>query len=232
MADEQQTERQESQHKKTTHDSSASQLNDNSNSGYEGEHKGVSDQATGDDTVAESSNGDEVEDKEENKDTTSDDNDGITVEALQKKIKSLEQSVADNLDMVLRAQAELDNIRKRSRRDVENAHKYSLEKFINELLPVLDSIDLGINAAENADDVAKLHEGMNLTMEMFLSSLEKFGVAQIAPQEGSKFDPEQHEAVSMQENNNVESGNIISVLQKGYQLNARLIRPVTVIVAK
>lgn len=156
----------------------------------------------------------------------------ITIESLAEEIESLKSSAADSLDKAVRAQAELDNVRKRATRDVENAHKYALDKFINELLPVLDSMELGINASTDIEDVSSLREGMELTMKMFCSSLEKSGVNPVSPQKGDKFNPEQHEAVTMQEEENTEPGAVISTLQKGYELNGRLIRPAMVIVAK
>ena len=156
----------------------------------------------------------------------------VTIESLSEQIEALKTSAADNLDKAVRAQAELDNVRKRTTRDIENAHKYALDKFINELLPVLDSMELGINAAENVEDVSSLREGMDLTMKMFCSSLEKSGVNPVDPQKGDKFNPDQHEAVTMQEVDNAESGTVITTLQKGYELNGRLIRPAMVIVAK
>ena len=156
----------------------------------------------------------------------------VTIESLSEQIEALKTSAADNLDKAVRAQAELDNVRKRTTRDIENAHKYALDKFINELLPVLDSMELGINAAENVEDVSSLREGMDLTMKMFCSSLEKSGVNPVDPQKGDKFNPDQHEAVTMQEVGNAESGTVITTLQKGYELNGLLIRPAMVIVAK
>ena len=125
----------------------------------------------------------------------------------------------------------MENLRKRTIRDVENAHKYALEKFINELLPILDSLELGLSASANTKNVDELYKGMELTLEMFNKALEKFGVKIIDPQ-GEKFNPELHEAVSMQEIEDSESGIIIAVMQKGYLLNDRLIRPAMVIVAK
>jgi molecular chaperone GrpE len=164
--------------------------------------------------------------------TETDEADEVTIESLSEQIEALKTSAADNLDKAVRAQAELDNVRKRTSRDIENAHKYALDKFINELLPVLDSMELGINAAESAEDVSSLREGMDLTMKIFCSSLEKSGVNPVAPQKGDKFNPDQHEAVTMQELDDAESGTIITTLQKGYELNGRLIRPAMVIVAK
>jgi molecular chaperone GrpE len=160
----------------------------------------------------------------------------ITIESLLEQIEALKTSAADSQERAIRAQAELDNVRKRTSRDIENAHKYSLDKFINELLPVLDSMELGINASINtsgeAVDISSLHEGLELTMKMFCSSLEKSGVYPVDPQKGDKFNPDQHEAVTMQEVDDAESGTIVTMLQKGYELNGRLIRPAMVIVAK
>jgi molecular chaperone GrpE len=156
----------------------------------------------------------------------------VTIELLSEQIEALKTSAADSLDKAVRAQAELDNVRKRTSRDIENAHKYALEKFINELLPVLDSMELGLNASDKIEDVSSLREGMDLTMKMFCSSLEKSGINQVNPQKGDKFNPDQHEAVTMQEDAELESGTVITILQKGYELNGRLIRPAMVIVAK
>jgi molecular chaperone GrpE len=156
----------------------------------------------------------------------------ITIESLSEQIEVLKTAAADSLDKAVRAQAELDNVRKRTARDIQNAHKYSLDKFINELLPVLDSMELGINAADTVEDVSSLREGMELTMKMFSSSLEKSGVSSVEPKNGDKFNPDQHEAVTMQEVEDAESGTIVTTLQKGYELNGRLIRPAMVIVAK
>ena len=160
----------------------------------------------------------------------------VTIESLSEQIEALKTTAVDNMDKAVRAQAELDNVRKRTTRDVENAHKYALDKFVNELLPVLDSVELGINASIDtsgeAVDISSLHEGLELTMRMFCLSLEKFGVNPVDPQKGDKFNPDQHQAVTMQEVDDAESGTVITTLQKGYELNGRLIRPAMVIVAK
>jgi len=156
----------------------------------------------------------------------------ITIESLSEQIETLKTQVAASLDKAVRAQAELDNVRKRTTRDVENAHKYALDKFINELLPVLDSMELGIIASVEGEDVNSLREGLELTLKMFCSSLEKSGVHPVNPQKGDKFNPDQHEAVTVQEVDDAESGVVVTTLQKGYELNGRLIRPAMVIVAK
>ena len=152
------------------------------------------------------------------------------LEQLRQQLTVQEQRANEATDRLLRAQAELDNVRKRSSRDIENAHKYALDKFVAELLPVLDSLELGISAAGNAGDAGGLKEGMDLTLKKFADVLEKFGVVVIDPQ-GEKFNPEKHEAVSMQAEEGMESGMVISVMQKGYELNGRLIRPAMVMVS-
>ncbi len=155
----------------------------------------------------------------------------LDIETLQALLEKEKEQSQANRDAALRAQAEMENLRKRTTRDVESAHKYALEKFVHELLPILDSLVLGMAAAESAENTDELHEGMDLTLKMFNSAMEKFGVRIIDPQ-GEKFNPEQHEAVSMQEIEGSESGTVVTVMQKGYELNGRLVRPAMVLVAK
>ena len=149
---------------------------------------------------------------------------------LKQVVEEHKRLAADNLDKALRAQAELDNIRKRTARDIESAHKYALERFVTELLPVMDSMEKGI-AAAHADDSAGLKQGMELTLRIFIASLDKFGVKAIDPQ-GEKFNPDRHEAVTLRQVEGVEPGMVTSVMQKGYELNGRLVRPAMVIVSK
>lgn len=157
--------------------------------------------------------------------------DELSVEALSQKVESLKQKAAENFDKVMRAQAEMENLRKRTAREIENAHKYGLDRFIKDLLPVLDSMELGISASDNAGDIASLKEGMDLTLKMFIDVLNKSGIEVIDPQ-GEKFNPELHEAVSVQAVDDGESGTVIAVMQKGYTLNGRLVRPAMVVVAR
>jgi len=151
-------------------------------------------------------------------------------ESLQQQLEEAQQKADENWEIALRAQAETDNVRKRAVKDLENAHKYSIEKLVNEFLPVKDSLELGINAADQAD-VKSLVEGMDLTLKAFSNALEKCGVEEIDPV-GEKFNPEFHQAMTMIESPDVESGAVIEVMQKGYLLNDRLIRPAMVVVAK
>jgi molecular chaperone GrpE len=156
---------------------------------------------------------------------------GDEVERLRQELEVARTKLADHQEAVLRAHAELENLRKRALRDVENAHKFALDRFVAELLPVLDSMELGIAAAGTANDADSLREGMDLTLKKFQDTLAKFGVATIDPQ-GEKFNPEQHEAVSMQEIEGAAPGTVVTVMQKGYALNGRLVRPAMVVVAR
>jgi len=135
----------------------------------------------------------------------------------------------ENWNLYLRAAAELDNVRKRAARDVENAHKFALENFGRELLAVVDSLEMGLAAADNAD-AQSLREGSEATCKLLKGTLERFGIDEIDP-EGEPFDPELHEAMSMMPSPNVEPGSVAQVIQKGYALNGRLLRPARVIVA-
>ena len=168
----------------------------------------------------------QVQEQAEEQDNTPDDVSGLLQENERLKIE-----VQDSIDKAVRAVAELDNIRKRTTRDIENAHKFALEKFVNGLLPVVDSMELGINASQSAEDIESLREGMDLTLKMLFDCLGKFGIKPIDPT-GEKFDPEWHEAVSMQELEGSDAGQVITVMQKGYELNGRLVRPAMVVVAK
>ena len=142
------------------------------------------------------------------------------------------QAARENLDRALRAQAELENVRRRMARDVENAHKFALERFVAELLPVKDSLELGLTAsAEEGAGVAGIAQGLELTLRMLEQAMEKFGVKILDPA-GEPFDPEFHQAMTMQESDAAESGTVLTVVQKGCLLNERLVRPAMVIVAK
>jgi molecular chaperone GrpE len=151
---------------------------------------------------------------------------------LEMELKEARDEAAAHLDDLLRAKAEMENLRKRAARDVENAHKFGLERFMNELLPIRDSVELGLNAADDAEvDAEKLREGLELTLKLLDTATEKFGLEEVNP-EGQSFDPEYHQAMSTQEVAGREPGTIVTVVQKGYLLNGRLLRPAMVIVAK
>jgi len=137
----------------------------------------------------------------------------------------------EHWDQCLRLQAEMDNLRKRTERDLANAHKFALEKFASELLPVRDSLEMGLQAAQENADVEKLKEGGELTLKMLTNAMEKFSIKEINPLNES-FNPEYHEAMSMQEREDVAPNTVVTVVQKGYLLNDRLIRPAMVIVSR
>ena len=157
----------------------------------------------------------------------------------QEKINELElalvaanATVADQKDSVIRAKAEVDNIRRRSAQDVEKARKFALEKFVNELLPVVDNLERAIASINVEDEAQKaIGEGVELTLQSFLSALEKFDVKAIDPKD-QPFNPELHQAMSMQEVEGVAPNTVIAVMQKGYELNGRLVRPAMVMVSK
>jgi molecular chaperone GrpE len=138
----------------------------------------------------------------------------------------------EHWNQCLRTEAELENLRKRSARELENAHKFALEKFLTELLPIRDSMELGLAAADGENiDPASLKEGIELTLKMLASAMDKYQIVQLDP-EGEKFDPELHQAMSMQETDDVEPNTVLNVVQKGYTLNGRLVRPAMVVVSK
>ncbi len=154
------------------------------------------------------------------------------VEELQLQLEDARNKVDEHWNQLLRLQAELDNSRRRAERDVEHAHKYALEKFAQELLPVKDSLEMGLAAATGEEEnIAKLREGTELTLKMFSIVLEKFGVKEINPQ-GEPFNPELHQAMTMQASADHPANTVLMVLQKGYTLNERLIRPAMVMVSK
>jgi len=138
----------------------------------------------------------------------------------------------EHWDQCLRLQADLDNLRKRAERDVASAHKFALERFAAELLPVRDSLEMGLTAfeAEGADP-EKLREGVELTLQMLTSAMGKFQIREVNPRD-ERFDPEFHQAMSLQERDDVEPNTVVTVVQKGYLLNERLLRPAMVIVSK
>ncbi len=138
----------------------------------------------------------------------------------------------ENWDQLVRARAELDNLRKRHQRDLESAHKFALERFVSELLAVHDSMELGLIAAQGAEaDLDKLREGGELTIKLFNDVLERFSVAMLDP-EGEPFNPELHQAMSMQPRDDLPANTVLAVMQKGYTLNGRLVRPAMVVVSQ
>jgi molecular chaperone GrpE len=148
--------------------------------------------------------------------------------ALQAALAAAEGRALESRDLYMRALAELDNVRKRASRDIEQAHKYGVERIANDLIGVKDSLELGLASAASAD---ALREGTQATLALLARALEKAGVTEIVPQ-GEQFNPELHEAMVMQPSAEHVPNSIVQVVQKGYQLNGRLLRPARVIVAR
>jgi len=156
----------------------------------------------------------------------------VSVDELTQQLVTAQEEAASNWDKVLRIQAEMENIKRRSQKDIENAHKFALVDFAKELLTVIDSLELGLQAAtESSPEIAKIREGNELTLKQFQSVFSKFNIERVDPV-GEKFNPEQHQAISMQESADVEPNTVVEVFQKGYLLNGRILRAAMVIVAK
>jgi len=153
-------------------------------------------------------------------------------QSIEQQLDQAQGTIKEYWEQILRLKAEIENNRKRSIRDIENAHKFGLRNFSESLLPIMDSMEMGQKAAEAENaSLESIIEGTKLTMNMFTQVLEKHGLQQLDPV-GEKFDPEQHQAISMVEAADVESNTVISVMQKGFLLNDRLVRPAMVVVSK
>ncbi|MEW5027495.1 nucleotide exchange factor GrpE, partial [Klebsiella pneumoniae] len=152
------------------------------------------------------------------------------------KIANLEAQLAEaqkrEREVMLRAKADEDNLRRRTEQDIEKAHKFALEKFVNELLPVIDSLDRALEVADKDNpELAPMVEGIELTLKSMLDVVRKFGVEVIADT-NVPLDPNVHQAIAMVESEDVAAGNVLAVMQKGYTLNGRTIRAAMVTVAK
>jgi len=154
----------------------------------------------------------------------------VEVEQLQQALVEADERAKNHWQQYLRAVAELDNVRKRAQRDIEAANRYGLEKFAAELLPVKDSLELAVQNAARAD-ARSLREGQEATLQLLSRALEKLGVTVIDPL-GEPFDPARHEAMMTQESTTAEPNSVLKVVQLGYELNGRLLRPARVIVVR
>ena len=158
----------------------------------------------------------------------------VTVESLQAKLDATDGEITKFRDMALRAEAEMQNVRRRASKDLENAHRFGIEKFVQDILPVVDSLEKAVESvgqvADNDTNKA-IVDGIGLCQKMFIDVLGKNGVAAIDPN-GEPFDPNLHQAMSMVENPDVEPNSVVAVMQKGYTLKDRLVRPAMVMVSK
>jgi len=155
----------------------------------------------------------------------------VELERLQLALGEAEERAKSHWGQYLRAVADLDNVRKRAQRDIEAANRYGLEKFAAELLLVRDSLELAVQNAEKAIDIRSLKQGQEATLQLLVKALEKIGIMTISPV-GEPFDPARHEAMMAQPSNTAEPNSVLQVIQPGYELNGRLLRPARVIVSK
>lgn len=159
---------------------------------------------------------------------------GDAGEPADSEVAALKAQVDNLKEQALRAQAEMQNVRRRAELDVEKAHKFALEKFVRELVPVVDSLEKAVEssgASEGEELLTTIREGVEMTLKMFVASLRKFNVEQVNPL-GEPFDPQVHEAMSLVAAPDAEPNTVVAVMQKGYLLNDRLVRPAMVVVSK
>ncbi len=161
------------------------------------------------------------------------DSDETALEQMMKKCEQAELEAQNARDDLLRVQAEMQNLRRRTEQDIEKAHKFGQEKFASELLTVMDNLERALVAASDSEDptVKAIYEGVNLTLKSFNECFKKFHIEAVDP-EGEPFDPQLHQAMSIQENPEVEPNTVLAVMQKGYTLHGRVIRPAMVMVSR
>jgi molecular chaperone GrpE len=156
--------------------------------------------------------------------------DGTDLAALQEALTAAEAKSLESRDLYMRALAEMENLRKRAARDIEQAHRYALEKFSQDLISVKDSLEMGLQAGQAAN-AEGLIAGMQATLQLLSKAFERAGIVAVEPQ-GQPFNPEFHEAMVTQESADHPANTVLQVIQKGYQLNGRLLRPARVIVSR
>ena len=154
-----------------------------------------------------------------------------TIEQLEKELSEAEAKASLNWDKALRAVAELENIKRRAERDVESAHKYSIEKFANGLLPVIDSLEKALEVKSDLPEMKTMRQGIEMTLKLFTDTVAKFGLEMVNPM-GEQYDPHVHEAMTLVDNGEVSPNTVMAVYQKGWKLNGRLVRPARVVVSK
>lgn len=155
-----------------------------------------------------------------------------TIAQLQKELEEANQKAQDNWDKALRVQAEMENLKRRTQKDLDDTRKYAIERFAKELLTVIDSLELGLQAISgDSDEVKKFREGTELTLKQFEAAFNKVSIETVNPA-GQPFNPEFHQAMAMQPSADMAPNTVLNVFQKGYLLNGRLLRPAMVVVAK
>ncbi len=177
-----------------------------------------------------------IRDQQDEFDAVEPQDDAEQVDPRDETIANLEAQLAEaetrERDSLMRAKAEMENLRRRTEQDVEKAHKFALEKFVNDLLPVIDSLDRALEVADkNNPDMAPMVEGIELTLKSMLDVVRKYGV-EVVSDINVPMDPNVHQAIAMVESDEISPGNVLMVMQKGYTLNGRTIRAAMVSVAK
>ena len=187
------------------------------------QEQGAEEEEMGEETAAEEFGAEETE---------AGDSSGWTLEEALARLADAEHECRRAQDKLLRVQAEMQNLRRRTEHDIQRAHKFGQEKFSSELLVVMDNLERAVSAAgEHEDEVVKaIHEGVNLTLKSFADCFAKFNIEAVDPH-GEPFDPALHQAMTTQENAEVEPNTVIAVMQKGYTLHGRVIRPAMVVVS-
>ncbi len=158
----------------------------------------------------------------------------VSTDKLASELEAAKAHAADSLDRLLRARAEMENVRRRAETDVANTHKYAIERFAGEMLPVRDSLELARTVdirQENQTALQKMHEGLDLTLKLMDDAFRKFALTTLDPK-GEKFDPAKHHAISIVESSEVPPNHVVNVMQKGYLLHDRVLRPAMVVVAR
>lgn len=163
--------------------------------------------------------------------TAFDDAENEQIEQLASQLTEAEATIANLREVHLRERAELDNQRRRMQREVEQARKFASQRLLEDLLPVCDNLERGLAAEHANDDIASIREGVALTLKSLIKVMQDHGMVAIEPRD-TPFDPELHEAMSMVDGEGREPGTVVAVLEKGYQLNGRLLRPARVVVAR
>jgi len=161
----------------------------------------------------------------------SDEQDPLAGLEMIKQLATAQEEIASLKDQMLRTVADAQNTKRRAEQDVTKAHKFGTEKFANEMLPVVDSLTMALQSSADSEDAKSVNEGMEMTLKMLLTALEKFNVVQVDPQ-GETFDPALHQAMSMVDGGEAASNTVVAVMQKGFTISGRLLRPAMVMVAK
>lgn len=155
------------------------------------------------------------------------------IDMLEAALAQSEAKIAEQQDSVIRAKAEVENMRRRSEQEIDKARKFALERIMGELIPTIDNLERAVEMADKDDEAMKpMLEGIELTLTSFISTITKNGLTAIAPEVGDAFNPDLHQAMSIQENPDLAPNSVMLVMQKGYELNGRVVRPAMVMVSK